>query len=136
MNKKKSILLIIVFILLILVIIVAIYFVKRNTNESVNNQLSEVEGTWIADQTQYVYIIGYENGQPVYSNTDTPFYLTLDGKGNYKLEMSDIVENGTYSFNDNNLVLQNDEGLITENCQVVDKKELHCDKYASVYVKQ
>ena len=50
--------------------------------------------------------------------------------------MSDRVDTGTYSFNKDNLVLKNDDGLITENCKVMDNKELYCDKYAYLYVRQ
>lgn len=127
---KKSIISIFVILLLILLIVV-VYILTKD-----NNQLSVVKGVWLADKTQYVYIIKYENGQPIYSNADTPFYLTLDGKEHCKLEMSDRVETGTYSFNKDNLVLKNDDGLITENCRVIDNKELHCDKYAYLYVRQ
>lgn len=78
--------------------------------------------------------MGYEDGEPIYSNADTPFYLTLDGEGKYKLEMAETTETGTYTLNGDNLVLQNEEKLITETCKIKNKEELHCDKYAYLYV--
>ena len=53
---KKSIISIFVILLLILLIVV-VYILTKD-----NNQLSVVKGVWLADKTQYVYIIKYENG--------------------------------------------------------------------------
>ena len=52
---KKSIISIFVILLLIL-LIVFVYILTKD-----NNQLSVVKGVWLADKTQYVYIIKYEN---------------------------------------------------------------------------
>ncbi len=139
MKKKKIVLLVIFLVFLLLVTIGVIFILNKDDNKSLNNEdnrFSEVEGVWVADKTQYIYILGYEDGEPIYSNTDIPFYLTLDGEGKYKLEMSETTETGTYSLNGDSLVLQNEEKLITETCRIKNKEELHCDKYAYLYVRQ
>lgn len=137
MKKKKIVLLVIFLVFLLLVTIGVIFILNKDDNKSLNNKdnrFSEVEGVWVADKTQYIYILGYEDGEPIYSNADIPFYLTLDGEGKYKLEMSETTETGTYSLNGDSLVLQNEEKLITETCRIKNKEELHCDKYAYLYV--
>lgn len=139
MKKKKIVLLVIFLVFLLLVTIGVIFILNKDDNKSLNsedNRFSEVEGVWVADKTQYIYILGYEDGEPIYSNADIPFYLTLDGEGKYKLEMSETTETGTYSLNGDSLVLQNEEKLITEICRIKNKEELHCDKYAYLYVRQ
>lgn len=139
MKKKKIVLLVIFLVFLLLVTIGVIFILNKDDNKSLNNEdnrFSEVEGVWVADKTQYIYILGYEDEEPIYSNTDIPFYLTLDGEGKYKLEMAETTETGTYSLNGDSLVLQNEEKLITETCRIKNKEELHCDKYAYLYVRQ
>lgn len=125
MKKKKIVLLVIFLVFLLLVTIGVIFILNKDDNKSLNsedNRFSEVEGVWVADKTQYIYILGYEDGEPIYSNADIPFYLTLDGEGKYKLEMSETTETGTYSLNGDSLVLQNEEKLITETCRIKIKK--------------
>ena len=139
MKKKKIVLLVIFLAFLLLVTIGVIFILNKDDNKSLNNEdnrFSEVEGVWVADKTQYIYILGYEDGEPIYSKADIPFYLTLDGEGKYKLEMAETTETGTYSLNGDSLVLQNEEKLITETCRIKNKEELHCDKYAYLYVRQ
>ena len=139
MKKKKIVLLVIFLVFLLLVTIGVIFILNKDDNKSLNsedNRFSEVEGVWVADKTQYIYILGYEDGEPIYSEADTPFYLTLDAEGKYKLEMAETTETGTYSLNGDSLVLQNEEKLITETCRIKNKEELHCDKYAYLYVRQ
>lgn len=139
MKKKKIVLLVIFLVFLLLVTIGVIFILNKDDNKSLNNEdnrFSEVEGVWVVDKTQYIYILGYEDEEPIYSEADTPFYLTLDGEGKYKLEMAETTETGTYSLNGDSLVLQNEEKLITETCRIKNKEELHCDKYAYLYVRQ
>ena len=65
---KKSIISIFVILLLIL-LIVFVYILTKD-----NNQLSVVKGVWLADKTQYVYIIKYENGQINHKKSLFDFY--------------------------------------------------------------
>lgn len=129
--KKKLILLFIA----IFVILIVLFMINYSNNDK-NNIIAKVKGVWIADGTQYTFIIGYKDGKHIYSNNDIPFRLSFDGKGNYNLEMGEYVEIGTYSLNKANVVLKNEDGLITENCVLKNKIELHCNKYASLYIKE
>jgi hypothetical protein len=134
MKKTKKILTVLV-ISIFTIFAILLFFLMNDDNNS-SNSLYKVKGIWIADGTQYTYIVGYKDGHYIYSDNSTPFSLNLDGKGNYTLEMGENTEIGTYSFNQGNVVLQNEDGLITENCQIKNNNELHCDKYASLYIKK
>ena len=127
--KKNKIL-----ILLIIIFIfssVLIFYVINDSNTSLN-----LKGTWVADGTQYQFAIGYENGEIIYADISTPFYLELDGKGNYTLNMGEYTEIGTYSFFEENLSLRNNDGLITERCEIKEDTNLYCEFYASLYIKK
>lgn len=130
MNKKIILLSCIMFIIVIGI------FLLNYVNKYNENELSSINGIFIADGTQHKFIIGYENGQFIYANNTKPLYLNLYKNGNYKIEMENFIETGTYSLNNDKLFLKNKDGLITENCVLKNNNELHCDKYASLYIKQ
>ena len=79
MNRKKSIISVFVILLLTLLIVV-VYILTKD-----NNKLSVVKGVWLADKTQYVYIIKYEN-----EDLDKEFKLKFE-----KI----VLENGEVVFN-------------------------------------
>lgn len=133
MKKKITIILTVTFITIVVLLNIII---NRNDSNSNRDSLSKVEGTWIADGTQYTFVIGYENGKPVYSDNSTPYYLHLDGKGNYKLEMNENVELGTYSVNEEDISFKTDDGVIMETCSLKNDNELHCNMYASLYIRK
>lgn len=129
---KKSLILSLCIIIVAVVVVFFVNYVNRDND----NEVFSINGVFIADGTQHKFIIGYENGEYIYANNTKPLYLNLYKNGNYKLEMDDFIETGMYSLNNDKLVLKNKDGLITENCILKNENELHCDKYASIYIKQ
>lgn len=127
---KKNKILILLIIIFILFSILILYVISNSTTSS------KLKGTWVADGTQFQYVLGYENGEIIYSDTSTPFYLELDGKGNYTLNMGEQTEIGTYSFYEDKLSLRNNDGLVTERCEIKDDTKLYCEFYASLYIKK
>lgn len=108
----------------------------KNNNLNTNTQLKLVEGDWIADGTQYKYIVGMNGDTVISTDNLTPFYLNFDGKGKYTLQLKDYTESGTYTVDDaKRVILISEEGLLSESCLLKNDSELHCDRYASLYIK-
>ena len=95
-----------------------------------------VKGHWIASDSQNDFIIGYENGEYIHLNSEGPIHLFLNDDGRYALEFDNYKEYGTYTANEKKVTLMKSDGLITENCELKKENELHCNKYASLYIKQ
>ncbi len=88
-----------------------------------------VKGEWIADGTQLVFA---DSEEP-----DGPYVLNFDGKGGYTLTMNGESEYGDYTVSTSGKVsLIKEDGMMSENCDVINDEELHCDRYASKYVKK
>lgn len=99
-----------------------------------NNKLDGFEGTWIAyPGNQIITKVDKEKtigGKKAY-------YLKIDGKGNYTLELEQGIQKGTYIIKEDNkgVILKEEDGLISENCTLENETELHCDRYALLYEK-
>lgn len=99
-----------------------------------NNKLDGFEGTWIAyPRNQIITKVDKEKtigGKKAY-------YLKIDGKGNYTLELEQGIQKGTYIIKEDNkgVILKEEDGLISENCTLENETELHCDRYALLYEK-
>jgi hypothetical protein len=117
-------------------IFIIVLFFLLNPSDNGDKPLHKVKGIWVADGTQHQFIIGYENGEYIYTDNSTPFYLNFDGTGKYTLKMGEHTETGTYSVNQENVIFQNESGFIKDNCNIKDKIELHCENYASLYIKK
>lgn len=100
--------------------------------------MSLVEGRWVADGTQYLPIINGDGDEVIPDKDDfPPYYLKFDGKGNYTLQLKDYTQTGTYTVYENKeVILKSDEGLISEFCELKNTNELHCNKSASMYNKE
>ncbi len=100
------------------------------------NKTDNLKGTWIAKpKDQSVYIVNYIDGKPITQGGKISYYLTLDGKGNYQLEMGNYNEKGTYVLKEKNITFIKEDNTISETCKV-NSNELHCNKYATLYSKE
>ncbi len=100
------------------------------------NKTDNLKGTWIAKpKDQSVYIVDYIDGKKVTRGGKSSYYLTLDGKGNYQLEMGNYNEKGTYVLKEKNITFIKEDNTISETCKVKNN-ELHCSKYATLYSKE
>lgn len=128
MKKKKILIISLIFILIIgLCIINAIIR---------NNPLYKVRGIWIADGTQIQYVTGKKNGKIIFNDVSNPFYLTLDGRGNFNLDISTKIISGKYNITESNQVLLvDDSGLLRIICKLKND-ELYCNRIATKFVKK
>ena len=123
------------FMIFLLIVVVACNNHKSTTDEL----LLLVEGNWIADGTQYnpiIAVVGDEVTHAVNPDDLTPYTLSFDGIGNYILITHDQTYNGTYSVDDNGFVNLIDDVLLSVFCQLEKDNELHCDRVASIFIKE
>lgn len=127
-NKKRLIL------LFVLMLLVTGCNSKENKTKKDKN-LDEFAGTWVSTpENQYSVQI---NETETVGGTEN-YYLKLDGKGNYKLDLfNDYNEEGTYTVdNEKQQIILKYNGHEAEHCDILNKKELRCDRYAIKYVKE
>ena len=101
--------------------------------------LKQLEGEWTArPESQYVIIVGQEEGENKTVGGKNPYYLTFDKDGNYTLELDDEnKETGTYMIDeDNNVTITTDSGLVSDTCKLKNGRQLLCNSYASLYIKE
>ncbi len=114
---------------------------KNNTPEKDTNKnefLSLVEGSWVADGTQYLYILEIDGDKIIPNQNDfPPYYLNFDGEGKYTLQLKDYTQTGIYTVDDyKEVILKSDEGFISEFCKLENENKLHCNRYASLFIKE
>lgn len=115
-------------------------FVEKKEQKLTNEKLV---GKWIADGTQDKIIKEIIDGKPVYvGNYSAPSYLYLNSDDTYYLETNNefnTTESGKYNINNDTIVFSPNttttDVSVVWNCELKNDNELHCNQYASIFVK-
>ena len=123
---------------LILIGVLLIILVGCNTkdNKLEDKNLLLLEGSWKADGTQYRLIIGSDGDKPILDDDLLPYYLNFDGKGNLTMLIKGNTYTGIYQIDDEKQVILLPEELSLTTCQLKNDIELHCELYASLFIKE
>ncbi len=129
-NKK-----IIVLLLVLMLLLTGCNSKEEKDKKKQADDLDGYAGTWVSTpENQYSVQI---NETETVGGTEN-YYLKLDGKGNYKLDLfNDYSEEGTYTVDkEKKQIILKYNGHEAEHCDILNKNELQCDRYAIKYVKE